>query len=560
MWYEWKTGVPLEVAVPLPNDKGGAPVRAAAGAGVLTGTGRLTLLLLGFIVLVGLVLRSCRLAERPLWYDEAFSWRLTQFSWPEMLQRGTWDAHPPLYYVVLKAWCGFFGTSTLALRSLSVLMGVVTILGMYLFTSRTARTPRQGPAEPGQLPKANAGLGLLVAALVAVSVFQIRWSWETRMYSLATALLALSSWALFRALQAGPKSWRPWVGYGVVTLLLAYTHYYAVFSIVGQVLFVLAYLLVRARRQALGGARAPPVRGLLLAYGILIIGWLPWLPYFLRQREQVQADYWIGTEAWRLHGAAVCYQMFVEPEGPAFVPLLVVLLSLSVCTLGLTFLAWKGGAVERYVVTMAVCPFVLSVLASMSGTGVFHVRYFLLAHLFFLVALGMLVWRIRSRWARAAVVVALLANGLYIYSSFVGDYMTPEKPGARGACEYLARRRAPGDPVVVTSPQVYVSVLYYFPEPELVRVYYGGHRIPHYEGAAILTPEDVLSDEQLLGIHARTIWVIDAIGEKKFSVPPPESWTEKGRHTFPQAYGGGPVLVTQYEVPENVTRAGSLDP
>src|SRR5262249_9820560 len=39
---------------------------------------------------------------------------------------------PPLYFVLLKLWMAVFGASPVALRSLSVALGLVTVVGMYL--------------------------------------------------------------------------------------------------------------------------------------------------------------------------------------------------------------------------------------------------------------------------------------------------------------------------------------------------------------------------------------------------------------------------------------------
>src|SRR6266404_4863810 len=85
------------------------------------------------ILASGLVLRLWQLSARSLWFDEAFTWRLTKFSFPEMLQRAARDNNPPLYFIPLWAWEAAFGDSVFALRSLSVIFSTLTIFGMYLF-------------------------------------------------------------------------------------------------------------------------------------------------------------------------------------------------------------------------------------------------------------------------------------------------------------------------------------------------------------------------------------------------------------------------------------------
>src|SRR5581483_4580543 len=87
-------------------------------------------LLFVFLVLA-CCLRCDRLALPPLTSDEAFSWRLTTYSVPELLGHMPGDAHPPLHYFFLKGWVILFGDSPFALRSLSVVFALASIVVLY---------------------------------------------------------------------------------------------------------------------------------------------------------------------------------------------------------------------------------------------------------------------------------------------------------------------------------------------------------------------------------------------------------------------------------------------
>src|SRR5262245_6327586 len=189
---------------------------------------RRELVLVAAVVLLALGLRSYRLSDRSLWLDEAFTWRLVQFPFSEMWVRITFDNSPPLYYFVLKTWTALVGTSPFALRFLSVLFGAVTVWAMYCFAS-IALSSRE--SNHSTTSSNRGSTALTVALLVGLSVFQIRWAWEVRMYTLGTAFMAISSWLLFRALKAEHQRASDWLLYGFTTLFFAYTHYYALFSI-----------------------------------------------------------------------------------------------------------------------------------------------------------------------------------------------------------------------------------------------------------------------------------------------------------------------------------------
>lgn len=297
---------------------------------------RFVLLILFTILVTGISLRTYRLSERSLWFDEAFSWRLIEYPSVEMLQRSQRDNSPPLYYIILHGWVALFGESAFALRSLSVLFGGLTILGTYLFSVEAfGNSPAVAPQ--GDTPLRGRGIGLLAAALVAFSAIQVRYSWEIRMYALATALAVFSSWSLLRSLRQ-PSRLSGWLLYGSFALFLAYTHYYALFTLAAQAVFVVGFLLVRSGWNIAAIFRDKTFWHALLVANIVVIGWLPWLPTFLRQRSQVQKDYWTApVNRWAV--IRLGHQLFISPEQNDDIPPAIgdQLLVADACVLGLWF-------------------------------------------------------------------------------------------------------------------------------------------------------------------------------------------------------------------------------
>ena len=160
---------------------------------------------LAVVLALGVGVRWYYVADRSIWFDEAFSWRMIQYPFGEMFRRMALDNAPPLYYLLLKSWCACFGDSLPALRSLSVVMGGVTILAMFLFVRAATASLARADIERRANDRRGSEAALFAAMFVALSVFQIRWSWDARPYALGAALALLSSWALFRALWAGEQ-------------------------------------------------------------------------------------------------------------------------------------------------------------------------------------------------------------------------------------------------------------------------------------------------------------------------------------------------------------------
>ena len=117
------------------------------------------------------------------------------------------DGAPPLYYVLLHFWMKVFGTSDLGARSLSGVIGVLTLPAAWVAgyrvgsqswrARRWAATRSRGRSEGGTSPGAgHAGrAGRLVAwtttLLVATSPFAVYYDTEARMYSLVILLSTL---------------------------------------------------------------------------------------------------------------------------------------------------------------------------------------------------------------------------------------------------------------------------------------------------------------------------------------------------------------------------------
>ncbi len=232
------------------------------------------------LTLIGLILRVIRLNFQPLWWDEGYSVWFATHSLPQMAALTARDIHPPLYYALLHLWIALWGPGPIALRSLSVLFGVLTIPVAYL-VGRELAGPRAG---------------LWAAALFALSPIHIYYSQEVRMYGLVAGLSLGAMYCAARILGLTrfgetPPARSTWVGYALLTLAALYTQYYAALLPLGFTL----YALWRWRRRPSALARW---LGLQL---LVAIGYLPWVLYavpelipYVSQKVAVEADRPLG--------------------------------------------------------------------------------------------------------------------------------------------------------------------------------------------------------------------------------------------------------------------------
>lgn len=505
---------------------------------------RFVLMLLLAILFMSSLLRAHTGSMRAIWFDESFFWRLSRFPTSEVVARTAADNYPALYPLLLKMWCAVFGSTEEALRSLSVLCGVATVWGVYLFCVEALRH-----ADDDARTTRNSGTALLAAALVALSVFQIRWSWDVKMMTLGAMLSVFSSWALFRALRL--RSRHAWLVYAALALAFLHTHYYALFSVFAQWAFAAIIFAREAGWSARRALRDASCRRWSLAMVVVAAGCAPWAPAFVWQHQRERAEA-MRRPVTSQRVMKTPYSLFVEPEpedadttdDTALVVFLICEFLLLASLARPTRAAW-------YVFLAATVPLALGVLVSLLDTRIFEVRYLAFAQPFWLIAAAMsasLVPWTAARWTLGA---ALIGCSVFTHARFLERTEFDERPGARGAAEYIEARRRPGEAVLVCGQVYYYPLMYYTHcAPDLWLFDDGKNVRRHYWGSAVILPGDLLSRDRLEALACPRVWTVDCERASwgPLRVPRSSRWKERSQKTFRGAWGfEGNYVVTEYE-------------
>ena len=349
---------------------------------------------LALVVALGVAARLH--SPSPLWLDEALSVGIARRPVPELLQALRRDGSPPLYYLLLHAWTGAFGTSDTAVRALSAVFSLACLPLVWLTGRRLGG-------------RCTADAALLV---LAVSPFAVRYATEARMYALVQLLVAAGLLALLRALER--PSLARLAPVALVSGLLALTHYWALFAL-AVAAGVLALLARRDGDRAAGRTLAALVVG-----GLLFV---PWLPAFAFQLAHTGAP-WAAPA----HLVDVYYSLTAWSGGGSGPAVL-----LTLVTLGLALLAVAGHAAPGAVVlrrplsrpalgllAASVGPLLLGLVVAILVAGSFSPRYSSVSLVpgVLLVALGLRALPERGRWAAAALVAVC---GLYGSLALLGS-------------------------------------------------------------------------------------------------------------------------------------------
>jgi mannosyltransferase len=232
-------------------------------------------LLLVIVLLLAAILRIHGLGRESFWFDEALAVHIANQPWVDVCKLIIdLEQTPPLHFFILKIVMLLAGSSEIAMRAPSVVAGVISVWLLYRLVAFCA-----GPWE-----------GIVASLLLAVSRFHIGYSQEARTYALTLALALWSSDEYVRLIDSPRESsrtrWRE-IRYCIATILLLYSHLYAVFVPAAQIIHF-AFLAARRRSMQLSIRKMATLQTLIaLAYGF-------WLPVLFHWYHHEAGNFWLG--------------------------------------------------------------------------------------------------------------------------------------------------------------------------------------------------------------------------------------------------------------------------
>ncbi len=395
----------------MPDDA--APARARSQR-------TLTLAGLTLVLLVAAALRFHHLDTESVWLDEAFSIATSRTSLANIVAENSQDVHPPLHYFLLHYWGVLAGTTTWAGRALSGICSLGTIAAAYLVGARL-----RGRAT-----------GLIAAILLTVSVFQIEFAQEARMYALLALLSTLSTYFFIRLLDE--SSTRVFAGYAITTTLMVYTQAYAAFVLAAHAAS-LAWEALRLHERA-----APAATRWIVALIVVLAAFLPWLAIFTWQFSAVQHNFWIPEPEWAGVFAPLFAYAGSKPGLALLAPLAVVG---SVCMARPSHRAAMAVARPPLVVVLPwlLAPIVLPFLLSRVSSPIFLSKYTIAASVPFalLAADGVAA----ARWTTLRVVLVAAVAAVSV-SPLQKYYGTSRKDDWRAAVPAIEQQAQPDDLVL----------------------------------------------------------------------------------------------------------------
>ncbi len=408
---------------------------------ITTSKHHLTILLLIFIGGIGL--RWLNLGANSLWFDEAFSWTVSQQPALDIVSEGLIPIMPPLHHLTLHFW-SFLGNSEVMIRSLSALYGVFTIPVIY-FAGRELLSP---------------GTALAAAFLTAVLPFQIYFSQELRPYSLVILLSSLILWAFARMIK--DHTYKDWLMFGLVSGISFYAHYFVLFSL----LILQGFILIRFYRENMLWHRSTWSR--LLASNLLtLLIVIPLIPLAWTQTTRVVSNFWLPPPSPLQPMITLNYLLFSHTAPTWLIP---VTLFLTIAILTLIIVSFRRQRDETrpklyLLLTLTIGPIVLVLLLSWLIGPVYLDRSFSLITPAYILLLG---WGLAHPPYRSPLPLLYLGLALAIIIALGNHYFVPDpaKPPFRDTAQFLQEEWQQQDVLVNLHDSSYLSMSYYAPDLE----------------------------------------------------------------------------------------------
>lgn len=268
------------------------------------------------ILIIGLFFRCYHIDQKVYWHDEVYTSIRTagyngqeivdrtftgeiisprdllqyqslneQKSWQDTLEKLVeHPEHPPLYYLLSRAWQQIFGSSILATRSLSVILSLLIFPVIYWLCWELFDSTK---------------VGWWTMAIVAISPVQVVYAQEAREYSLLVLTTALSITALVGAIKR--NNYLCWSFYSVSLAVNFYVSLIAIYIVIAQGIYVL--LLQKLRLTKI-------TRNFLIAGIVSVILFTPWLGVIQNNYHLLESKTsWTNNEqplvdllnSWELH-------------------------------------------------------------------------------------------------------------------------------------------------------------------------------------------------------------------------------------------------------------------
>ena len=459
------------------------------------------LLVLVLIIILAVVTRAFGITKSSIWHDEGFSIMLSSRDWLGVWLGSARDVHPPLYYELLHGWGLLFGSSALALRSLSAVFGVVVVGLGYFIVLKVGK-------------KHN--VAALAGFILALNPFLIRYSQEARMYGVLGVFLLVAMLGVIYITQ-NHKDWRGYIIYVAGITAGLYTHYFTALVVISFWIYVVAIFMQTGSKKI---SILTNWRWWLANLAAVIL-FMPWVPNMLSQLTRGQGLGWLSRASAMTLNDTI-WQFTTFTDGRALWPVLywVVPAILLVVIVAHTINDKTKAHFSRLILLFSFFP-ILFALSISFFRPIYHERYFVFAAIGLCMLLALAISEIN---AKNKILAALLLF-IVVSSQLVGirNVNSQSNHQMSTVMSGLESSFKPDDKLIAGELYVYFDSSYYNRTGLDIFLYTKQGRPNGYGESGLIYDKGIYLDSYN-DIQSGRVWVIGKTGQHDYYDQVPSSW------------------------------------
>lgn len=403
------------------------------------------------IVIFASIINGITLFGQSIRLDEAQSIWVATKPIATIMSLTSQDVHVPLYNVLLHFWIQIFGSDISIIRTLSFIFFILTLPVLYLFAKEASERR----------------VALVTVCLFSFSPFILWYTSEARMYTLFTFVTSLNHLFFLRVIRS--QGIKGKLGYFISLLLGLYTHYFFLFLVFTQGIYILMRWVVQARKQKnqnesfvavmLRESRLPVTLFSLMLGGALFF--IPWVAYVFLTGGASQTQPLIPPPTtFNVLQTFINFIFGFQPDN--IQGILISLWPLSVLILFFVFTKRNRVTMKNidYFVLVTFLPVIVVFLISFIRS-IFLSRYLILVTPTFFFLIAWILMHYTKRVATYVIVgILVLMTGFYIYQNTSSQ--TPVREDYKSTTQYLSSHAKPSDIILVSAPFTVYPIEYYY--------------------------------------------------------------------------------------------------
>lgn len=406
-----------------------------------------TLAIWGLIVLFSILYISL-IFNINMTTDEIFTMKLIGKPFGEIIDGTAADVHPPLYYFYAKLY-EFIEPQNVHIQKVAV---VIPMIGVLVYVATVVRK------EIGDIATF---MTLLFFTCVPCTM---EYAVQIRMYSLAILCVTVCGFQAYLAYTYNKKC--DWFFFIIGALGAAYLHYFAFVAVCFEIGFLFLALVISKKKL---------LKNWFLSVVIMVLGYIPWLPVFIRQVTSTRESYWIAPITLEVIWSYFTWAFDLELVGGFVYVYLIMLIVLGGVGLSYLVKGKQNAGFAFLAMFIPACTSISGVIISLSKSPIFCGRYVIVAMMMLALYFGILVSVIidnnEALWSKLLVgvmcIVLLFSGAVQYKECFRQEYRNGY---LQSTVNFFNKYLGENDYVVYNYEAMRFVYSYYFPEDRLIYV------------------------------------------------------------------------------------------